>query len=65
MYIRRLDQSGEHTHPELDDMMIQEPEPELPDLLHDGASGQEEEAARILAESAGNRRGGRRGAPAK
>jgi len=65
VYIRRLDQSGEHTHPELDDMMIQEPEPELPDLLHDGASGQEEEAARILAESAGNRRGGRRGAPAK
>jgi hypothetical protein len=65
VYIRRLDQSGDNTHHELVDMMIEEPEPELPDLLDENAGGQEEEAARILAESAGHRRGGRRGAAAK
>src|SRR5579859_5081355 len=65
VFIRRLDQTADNTHPELASMMIGEPEPELPDLLHDNAGGQVEEAARILAESAGNRRGGRRGAAAK
>ena len=68
VYIRRIDQREENTHPELAGMMMVEPEPEIPDVLHDDSVGgqQEEEAARILAESAGGtRRGGRRAAAAK
>jgi hypothetical protein len=67
VYIRRIDQREDNTHPELAGMIMAEPEPEIPDVLHEDIAGgqQEEEAARILAESAGTRRGGRRAAAAK
>jgi hypothetical protein len=67
VYIRRVDQQmGEANPTELMDITIEtiDNEPEIEEVQgqDDVAGVQEEEAARILAEGAGNRRGGRRGA---